>query len=75
MKLTYWYAQCLTDSDCYSIRERTKKAAMAEIAERSEGDTQWGEDHFGPLQKVTVEYNDGFELMWLCAGEGRFYWE
>ena len=72
MKLTYWYAQCLTDSDVYSIRERTKKEAKAKMASLT---PQQAEDHFAPLKKVTIEYDDGFELMWQCAGENRFYWE
>lgn len=72
MKLTYWYAQCLTDSDAYSIRERTKKEAKAKMASLTPSEST---EHFAPLKKVTVEYGDGFELMWLCAGEDRFYWE
>jgi hypothetical protein len=29
--LTYWIAPCLSDSDCYSIREKTKKACVARL--------------------------------------------
>jgi len=69
MKLTYWIAECLTDSHCYNIRERTKKAAKAALADGS------NPDDYGPIHKVTVEYYNAFDLMWQCAVEGRFHWE
>ena len=63
MKLTYWIANRESDSHCYSIRERTKKAAQAKLAE-------WGSnDDFGPLHKVTIEYADAFKLMISCTDE------
>ena len=68
MKLTYWLADCLNDSDVFSIRERTKKAAVAKLAEYEPG---W----FGPVRKVTVEYDDGFDLMHECSCENRHWWE
>lgn len=74
MKLTYWYAECLTDSDCYSVRERTKKAAKAQVAELTGSGQGWSTE-YGAVKKVTVEYDDGFELMWRCVSEGRFHWE
>ena len=69
MKLTYWMAPCATDSHCYSIRARTKKAAQAELAE-------WDnpEEHFGPLTKVVIFYRDAFELASIVAGDqGDWY--
>jgi hypothetical protein len=35
MRLAYWYAPCLNDSDAYSIRTKTKREALAELAERA----------------------------------------
>jgi len=68
MKLTYWYAEHLTDSDCYSIRERTKKAALARKAEDDF-------NRYGPVVKVIVDYSDGFDLLTQATGEGGIWQE
>ena len=63
MKLVYWVARCKDDDSAYNIRERTKKVAnAARIAA--------GEDRFEPVEKVVVEYDDGFDLLKQCLGEG-----
>lgn len=62
MKLTFWYAACLSDGDCYSIRARTKKEAQRQV--KLYDHNQWGE-----VEKVVLEYSDGFELMDGVAGE------
>lgn len=67
MKVSYWYAQCLNDSQSYSIRCRTKKEALAARKGR--------EKEFGPVIKVEVEYSDGFDLLTNCMGEHGGYWE
>ena len=69
MKLTYWYAECLNDSDAYAIREKTKKAAKARLEQG------YRAEDYGPILKVTVEYADAFDLMDQCSNEGRMYWE
>ncbi len=69
MKLTYWYRECLHDSDVYSIREKTKKEALRVV------DEHCNPEDYGPPIKVTVEYDDGFDLMKECSGEGGRYWE
>ena len=69
MKLTYWVAVCETDSKVYSIRERTKKAAMARAIDYR--DT----NDYGPITKVTVEYQDALDLVQKCLCEGGGYWE
>ncbi len=69
MRLTYWYARCLDDADAYSIRERTKKAAVKAKAERHDPEA------YGPVIKVTAEYTDAFDLMSLCSGEDHHHWE
>lgn len=67
MKLTYWYAERLDDTDAYAIRQKTRKAALAEKATMPE---EWGD-----VVKVMVEYDDAFDLVERCCGEGRCYWE
>lgn len=66
MKLIYWRSQCLDDSDCYSIRRKTKKEVKAELKFRATRSIE-----FGPIEKVTMEYKDGFELMDACLCEDR----
>ena len=68
MKLVYWYAQSLDDADCYSIRERTKKAALARKAEDDF-------NRYGPVVKVTVDYADGFDLLAQATSEGGIWQE
>jgi len=72
MKLTYWYAEHLArtfnyDSERYSIRARTRREALAMRA--AEPDT------FGPALKVTIEYQDGFDLLTYCTSEAWGYEE
>jgi hypothetical protein len=67
VKLTYWYAQCKDDHNCYSVRKRTKREALAAVAEQPES--------YGKVVKVTVEYSDGFELLDMCNAEGGLYQE
>lgn len=67
MKVTYWFAECLEDSNVYSIRERLKKTAKELKDARPE--------RFGPLVKVTVEYRDAFDLMSQATGEGGIFAE
>jgi hypothetical protein len=85
VKLTYWLSQTLDDSDCYSIRERTKKECLArrneavgkpdaKASEYVKSDSYCG-PAFGPVYKVTVEYDSGFDLMAQCLSEGRLGYE
>ena len=69
MKLTYWYSQCPHDSDVFSIREKTKKAAQAMI------NAHYGGQGYPEPIKVTVEYRDAFDLMEQCSQEDHHYWE
>ena len=63
MKLTYWKANHEYDSNCFSIRERTKKAAVAKLsASRNPED-------YGPVHKVVIQYTDAFDLMTDCTDE------
>ncbi len=63
MKTTYWYAKIETDSDCYSVREKSKKAAIAQLK-------QLTHHRFGPLVKVTVEGRSLFEILKEALSEG-----
>lgn len=71
MKLTYWYAKHLTDSDCYSIIGRTKKAALEEVARANEWrDAVGGERNFAPPEKRVVHYASAFDLLDQATQEG-----
>lgn len=67
MKLQYWVCECLDDSSCYNIRTKTKKEAVR--LREANG----GAERFGPPTKVILEYEDGFDLMMNCMGEGGPY--
>jgi hypothetical protein len=64
MKLTYWVCPHLNDSECYNIRTKTKKEAVATRLE-------WGAENYGEVEKVVLEFDDSFELMEYCLGENR----
>lgn len=62
MKLTYWHAAyTYEDHKHYDIRTKTRKEAVRQIEERGHEP-----DAFGEIEKVVVEYDDGFDLMWKC---------
>jgi len=63
MKLTYWKAACLYDSNCYSIRAKTKKECKRLLEEAGGA----GED-YDEVEKVVIEYKDGFDLMMELIG-------
>jgi hypothetical protein len=67
MKLTYWVCENLYDRQSYNIRATTRREALRLKAMDPDG--------YGPVKKVTVEYDNGFELVNLCLGEGGAYWE
>jgi len=71
MKITYWYAECLDDSDAYAVRAKTKKAALAEVKERDwrRAENPNADPVFGPVVKVTTEYADAFDLVQMLLGE------
>lgn len=77
MRLTYWIAECLNDSQAYNIRERTKREAKEELARRQGEYAELGcsGPRYSPVRKVTVEYDDGFDLMWMCLSAGGVSWE
>jgi len=70
MKLTYWIAQQDSDSMVYDLRAKTKRELVAKMNDPFHADRRYGTPH-----KVTVEYNDAFDLMKECFSEGAGYWE
>lgn len=77
MKLTYWYSKCLSDSEAYSIRTRTRREAKALRQKYDPGiilDRDCGK-YYGPIGKVTVEYGDAFDLLEQCSSEDHHNWE
>ena len=68
MTLTYWICMHRTDSNCYSIRAKTKREA-ARLRDED------GAEKYDPPKKVTVEYSGAFDLMFQCSEESRHYWE
>lgn len=79
MKLTYWVAESLNDSEVYNVREKTKKAAVAvvEASDRTFGTEDFGTRYadYGRVRKVTVEYADAFDMMEQCLIENGGNWE
>ena len=68
MKLTYWKANCLSDSDVFSIRKKTRKAVQAQIDEsKREGGFEYEAPH-----KVVIEYRNALELVEKTTGECGF---
>jgi hypothetical protein len=74
-KLTYWVAECETDGQCYSVIDRTKKGAQAQVEALDKC------NRYGPVHKRYIEYKDAFDLFDWCTSEagGRvsagFTWE
>lgn len=63
MKLTYWVADCETDSRAYSLRAKTKREC-AEMRARQ------GAERFAEPRKIEVLYHGAFDLICLALGEG-----
>ena len=57
-KLTIWKIECTDDSDCYSIRARTKKAALAKYHELDQPESFGSE-----VIKEVYQYPDAFDLV------------
>ena len=58
MKLTYWKISQPHDSNCFSIRAKTKKAALKELKD------VWNPEHYAKeINKIEIEYIDAYDLM------------
>lgn len=74
-KLTYWVAECLTDSQCYSIIGKTRKAVEAELKQiygqyHAEETNEAFRNRYGPIEKKEIIYKDAFDLFDWSTGEG-----
>lgn len=67
MSLTYWVAQCKNDSEAYNIRRRTKKEVVEAVSK------DYSPGSYTKPKKVVVIYQDAFDLLCECMGEGGVY--
>jgi len=58
--LTYWVAERLDDLECYNLRAKTKKEVVAMKAAHECASS------YGEPKKVTVNYEDSFDLVVQC---------
>lgn len=86
MKLTYWIAECLDDSHAYNVRSKRRKDVKARLTADGFvwTETNWRghQDNYylargdgwsrkyGPITKVTVEYDSAFDLVCQALQEG-----
>lgn len=86
MKLSYWYAECLIDDNCCSIREQTEKAAQKRKDDSDAeclGALEWNDKTdsydtaslFGPVHAVEVNYISAFDLLKQITVEGGLHEE
>lgn len=68
VKLTYWVAEHLKDSSVYSIRCKTRKEVIKKLED-------YDASYYDKPKKVTVEYQDSFDLLEQCLSECSRYWE
>jgi len=68
MNLTYWTISRVTDSDAYSLRGKRKKEVLKKFKGLGE-DSQ--KDYSDQIEKRTLEYTDGFNLLDECLSEDR----
>ncbi len=71
MRLKYYYAECLDDSNAYSLRARTKREVKDMLALYPPAERK----RFGKIRKVTLEVRSNFDLLIECMGEGSGWWE
>lgn len=63
--ITYYYARCLDDADCYSIRVKTLREVKARMKDSA--------STFAPPVKVEVAYRDIMDLIEAATSEGGLY--
>ena len=69
-RLTIWNIECEGDSSCYSIRARTKKAAIAEYDAKEDSEKR---SFANVVEKQVYEYRDAFHLADYLSSEDRGY--
>ena len=69
-RLTIWNIECEADSSCYSIRAKSKKAAIAEYDAKEDSEKRSFAD---VVEKQVYEYRDAFHLADYLSSEDRGY--
>tara|TARA_R110002153_G_scaffold84197_1_gene210997 strand:+ start:47 stop:328 length:282 start_codon:yes stop_codon:yes gene_type:complete len=59
MELTVWHIAHERDSDCYSIRSKTKKGAVAQYDAMDDKDKR---SYASVVEKRVMRYSDAYEL-------------
>lgn len=80
-KLTYWVAECETDTRTYNLRAKTKKQVVEMLARhgnnpdgsRMRGFSAMYYNSYSKPHKVEVYYDDAFDLLVQCSNEGGIY--
>lgn len=77
-KVEYWVAKRIDDSECYSVRARTRREVLAELNDigavkrhldgKARYATSWGAS-YEPPKKVIAEAADKFELIFDLLSE------
>jgi hypothetical protein len=71
MKLVYWVAEMLDDSTAYSVRGRRRRDVVEGLI--AQGYDPKNLTRHSPIHKVEVEYDNAFDLLQQCLGEGGIY--
>ena len=66
MKLTYWFSEHI-NCEKLNLREKTKKVILEKIKKS-------GPENYKKPERVTVNYDSGFDLMKMCLSEERKFW-
>ena len=67
-RLAYWVCHHLNDRACYAYRARTRAECVLFLNDIAEG--EWRQENFSKPMKVVVEYENAFDLVLQCLGEG-----
>jgi hypothetical protein len=67
-RCSYWVSINQSQGASYSIRARTRRECVRLAVLEGEGPGKW--DNFEAPVKVTIEYQDAFDLVAQILGEG-----
>ena len=73
--MTMWKIQRETDCDCYSIRSRTKKGAIAIYTEAMGRSHHRPSDFADVVEKLVYEFKDSFDLADSIMSENSGDWD
>lgn len=69
MRVAYWVAKRLDDSDAYTIREKTRIAVEQKLQAVEVG--RYGQ----PKRVLTPDFAGSFDMLSQCLSEGGPWWE